>query len=64
MKFSSLLVSVHYLLIGLYVNLWPALAVGLLVHFIKPEWEFIAFVIVYSRLLTEFLFKRKGNWLS
>lgn len=64
MKFSALLVSAHYLFIGLYVTLWPALVFGLLVHFIKPEWEFIAFVIAYSRLLTEFIFNRKGNWLS
>lgn len=60
----ALLVSAYYLLVSMYVSLWPALAVGLLVHFTEPEWEVVAFGAVFSWLLTEFIFHRKGNWLS
>lgn len=59
----SLMVSVYFLLVSMYFSLWPALAVGLLVHFIEPEWEVIAFGAVFGYVLTEFIFSRKGNWL-
>jgi hypothetical protein len=59
----KLLVNTHYVLISMYMSFWPALAVGLLVHFIEPEWEVIAFGAVFSYVLTEFLFRYKGKWL-
>lgn len=61
--FYRLLASAYYLFIASYFSFWPALVVGLLVHFIEPEWEVIAFGIVFSWVLTEFIFKRKGNWI-
>ncbi len=61
---QALLKSGYFVLIGLYICFWPALAIGLLAHLLIPEWEVIVFVVVYSRLLTDFLFSRKGNWLS
>ena len=60
----SLLISANYLLLSAYFSFWPALAVGLLVHSIEPEWEVIAFGIVFSWVLTEFIFRRKDKWLN
>ena len=62
--FRSLLVSAYYLLVSMYMSFWPALAVGLLIHLIEPEWEVLAFGAVFSFVLTEFIFRRKGNWIS
>lgn len=59
----ALLVSAYYLLASMYFSFWPAIVVGLLVHFIEPALELIAFGAVFSFVLTEFIFKRKGNWL-
>ena len=56
--------SAYYLLVAVYLSFWPALVVGVLVHFIEPEWEVIAFSAVFGYVLTEFLFLRKGNWMS
>jgi len=64
MKFHALKVSVYYLAIALLFSLVPALAVSFVIYMIKPEWEAIAFVAVYSWVLTGFLFNRKGNWFS
>lgn len=60
--FRTLLINAYYLFISAYFSLWPALLVSLLVHFVNPEWEVIAFGIVFSFVLTEFIFRRKGNW--
>ena len=58
----ALLVSAHYLLVSMYFSFWPAMAIGLLVHFIEPEWEVIAFGAVFSYLMAEFITGRKGKW--
>lgn len=59
----ALLASAYYLLVSMWFSLWPALAVGLLVHLVVPEWEVIAFGVVYGYVISEFLLRRKGNWL-
>lgn len=61
---QALIRSVHFLVIASWICFWPALAVGLLVYAMAPEWEVIAFIVVFSGLLTQFLFARKRNWLS
>lgn len=61
---SALMKSFYYVLFGMWLCFWPSLVVGLLAHLLIPEYEVIVFTVVFSRLLTEFLFKRKGNWLS
>ena len=60
----ALLRSIHFLVITSWFCFWPALVVGLLVYAVAPEWEVIAFIAVFSGLLTQFLFARKRNWLS
>ena len=61
---NALLRSVHFLVLASWFCFWPALAVGLLAYAIDPEWGVIAFITVFSGLLTQFLFARKRNWLS
>ena len=61
---KAMLMSVHFLVIASWICFWPALLVGLLVYEMAPEWEVIAFITVFSGLLTQFLFDRKRNWLS
>lgn len=60
----ALLRSAHFLVIASWICFWPALLVGLLVSVVAPECEVIAFITVFSGLLTQFLFARKRNWLS
>lgn len=60
----ALLASFFYLMISAYFALWPAFVIGILVHAIKPDWEIIAFGVVFSYAMTELIFRRKGNWLS
>lgn len=60
----ALLASAHYVLVSMWFSFWPALAVGLLAHSIEPEWEVIAFGVVFGYVISEFLLRRKGNWLS
>ena len=60
----ALLKSAHFLVIASWFCFWPALLVGLLVYEMAPEWEVIAFITVFSGLLTQSLFARKRNWLS
>lgn len=60
----ALLVSAHYLLVSAWFSFWPALGVGLLVGLVLPDWEVIAFGAVFTFILTEFIFLRKGNWFS
>lgn len=62
--FRALLASAHYVLTSMWFSFWPALAVGLLAHSIEPEWEVIAFGVVFGYVISEFLLRRKGNWLS
>ncbi len=60
----ALLASVYYVLISMWFSFWPALAVGLLAHVVVPEWEVIAFGVVFGYVISEFLLRRKGKWLS
>ena len=60
----ALLASVYYVLISMLASFRPALAVGLLVHLVVPEWEVIAFGVVFGYVIAEFLLQRKGKWLS
>lgn len=60
----ALLASVYYVLISMWFSFWPALAVGLLVHLVVPEWEVIAFGVVFGYVLSGLLLRRKGKWLS
>lgn len=60
----ALLASVYYVLISMWFSFWPALAVGLLVHLVVPEWEVIAFGVVFGYVIAELLLRRKGKWLS
>lgn len=64
MNIRALLVSAHYIGVALFICLWPALLVSFLVRLVAPDWEVTTFIVVYSRLLTEFVFNRKDNWFS
>ncbi len=64
MNTRALLVSVYYLWFTAALSLFPALLVGVIVLFIAPEWTAIGFGAVFTGVFTEFIFKRKGNWLS